>query len=122
MKKILLLFTVLLPCLVSAQEIKEEQKSKSFEYMSYSFHTNKLIMSINEGYLATEDGQATIFKSDAIMMSYFGKDGWELVTVVPHGPVTGTSKFYFKKDVTGWPAEKIKEFLGKYNITNKLRY
>ncbi|MDD3973308.1 MAG: hypothetical protein PHD17_01300 [Methanothrix soehngenii] len=115
MKKLILLFAILLPCLVFAQEIKEEQKSKSFEYMCFSFSASRLHLSINEGYLTNEDRKTIIFTNPALMMSYFGKDGWELVTV-------DSSVYFFKKDVTGWPDEKIKEFLGKYNITNKLRY
>ena len=128
MNKALLLFALLFPCLLSAQgiqkETQDEQPSKRFEYMCYSFITNKLSLSIDQGYLATEDGQAIIFKNSAIMMSFFGKDGWELVSVVPQG--SGATKFnsspvefYFKKDVTGWTDEKIKQFLDKYKLTNK---
>ena len=117
-----------MPCLLSAQEIQgethDEKPSKRFEYMSYSFINNKLILSIDQGYLATEDGQAIIFENSAIMMSFFGKDGWELVSVVPQG--SGATKFnsslaefYFKKDVSGWTDEKIKQFLGKYKLTKK---
>jgi len=117
-----------MPCLLSAQEIQgethDEKPSKRFEYMSYSFLNNKLSLSIDQGYLATEDGQAIIFENSALMMSFFGKDGWELVSVVPQG--TGVTKynsspveFYFKKDVSGWTDEKIKQFHGKYKLTKK---
>lgn len=127
MRKILFLF-LLFPLLLGAQENqeqkKEEQPSKRFEYMCYSFITNKLSLSIDQGYLSTEDGQAIIFKNSAIMMSFFGKDGWELVSVIPQG--SGATKFnsspvefYFKKDVTGWTDEKIKKFLGKYKLADK---
>jgi len=128
MKRTLFFLVILIPFLVSAQEIQKEtqneQPSKRFEYMCYSFITNKLSLSIDQGYLVTEDGQAIIFKNSAIMMSFFGKDGWELVSVVPQG--SGATKFnsspvefYFKKDVTGWTDENIKQFLGKYKLTNK---
>lgn len=129
MKKILLLATLLLPCLLSAQEVKEvmpeAKPSKCFEYMSYSFLTNKLTLSIDEGFLANEKGKARGFRNSAEMMSFFGKDGWELVLVlVPEGydPTTKASRppidSYFKKDVTGWTDEEVKDFLGKYKLTN----
>ncbi len=89
MKRTLFFLVILIPFLVSAQEIQKEtqneQPSKRFEYMCYSFINNKLSLSIDQGYLATEDGQAIIFKNSAIMMSFFGEDGWELVSVVPQG-------------------------------------
>lgn len=113
------------PLLLWAQENQEQkQEEQRFEYMCYSFITNKLSLSIDQGYLSTEDGQAIIFKNSAIMMSFFGKDGWELVSVIPQG--SGATKFnsspvefYFKKDVTGWTDEKIKKFLGKYKLADK---
>jgi len=112
MKKTLLLATLFLPCLLSAQEVKEvipeTKPSKRFEYMSYSFLTNKLTLSIDEGFLANEKGKARGFRNSAEMMSLFGKDGWKLVLViVPEGydPTTKASRppidSYFKKDVTG---------------------
>lgn len=124
MKKILFLL-LFFPLLLWAQENQEQkQEEQRFEYMCYSFITNKLSLSIDQGYLSTEDGQAIIFKNSAIMMSFFGKDGWELVSVIPQG--SGATKFnsssvefYFKKDVTGWTDEKIKKFLGKYKLADK---
>ena len=129
MEKTLLFFALFMPCLLSAQEIKGEiqnaKPSKRFEYMSYSLQTNKLTLSIDEGFLANEKGKARGFRNSAEMMSFFGKDGWELVLVlVPEGydPTTKASRppidSYFKKDVTGWTDEEIKEFLGKYKLTN----
>ena len=123
-KKTLLLLALLMPCLLSAQEIQgetqNEKPSKRFEYMCYSFINNKLILSIDQGYLATEDGQAIILENSVIMMTFFGKDGWELVSVVPEGPLG--SIYYFKKDVTGWTDLKIKQFLDKYKLTKKARF
>ena len=129
-KKTLLLFALLMPCLLSAQEIQgeiqNEEPSKRFEYMVYSLVTNRLILSIDEGFFANEKGKARIFKNSAEMMSFFGKDGWELVLIlVPEGfgPTAKASRLpidsYFKKDVTGWTDEEIKDFLGNYKLTTK---
>ena len=129
-KKTLLLFALLMPCLLSAQEIQGEthdaKPSKRFEYMSYSLDTHKLLLSIDEGFLANEKGKARGFKNSIEMMSFFGKDGWELVLVlVPEGfdPTAKASRppidSYFKKDVTGWTDEEIKDFLGNYKLTTK---
>jgi hypothetical protein len=129
MEKTLLFFALFMPCLLSAQEIKGEiqnaKPSKRFEYMSYSLQTNKLTLSIDEGFLANEKGKARGFKNSIEMMSFFGKDGWELVLVlVPEGfdPTAKASRppidSYFKKDVAGWTDEEVKDFLSKYKLTN----
>jgi hypothetical protein len=123
MKKLILLFTILLPCLVSAQEIKEEQPSKSYEYMSYSRNTHKLTLSTDNGFLADEKGKARFFKNSIEMMSFFGRDGWEFVLAVSTDGFDINDKsalspleYYFKKDVTGWSVEDIENFLSKYKL------
>lgn len=128
-KKTLLLFALLMPCLLSAQEIQgetqNEKSSKRFEYMCYSLDTHKLLLSIDDGYLANEKGKARYFKNSIEMMSFFGKDGWEFVYARVTGAFDLKTKtasppleYYFKKDVTGWTDEEVKDFLGKYKLTN----
>lgn len=92
--------------------------------MSYSLSSHMLTLSFDRGYLANEKGKATFFKNSIEMMSFFGKDGWELVFVVStygsgarSNSTIAPYEFYFKKDVTGWSEEHIKNFLNKYKLT-----
>lgn len=124
MKKILLLFVLLTPLALLGQEQKnpnETPSSKRFEYLVYDEFFKRATLSTGDGYLVDNEGYMIEFRNVADILSFFGKDGWELVlAITSHGVLTGG--FFFKKDVTAWTDEQISQFLSKYKLSDDSKH
>ena len=130
-KKTLLLLALLMPCLLSAQEIQgetqNEKPSKRFEYMSYDGSSYVVSTSKGVGYFDDGFGYRKLFDNNMQVISYLGSMGWKLESTAHEGGqlFPGISKplqYVFSKDVTGWTQEEIDEFIGNIKLTKRIQY